>query len=376
MTNAILLPPDWDPKQAADEVMARLINVCLPTVKGAHDADFVIVDGKAYIVYMANDAQPGEAPSWPFIYNALSVVDLTTGAVEEVTTFAASEMAYDNVTLAAGACFVPRIIHKDAQTLRCYFASEDPGGRQSETWAIDYDLVHAAFEPNLHRVQIETDLGRFPMSPCHLYNHAAAKGFTGEPKDYGLYMIDSFKTFDGTIYAVLNNFPGGQNALSVLNDDLDCFTVVGDYFLPNEAKLTESAVNRLPDGTWCAISRQERGNQTYLFTTSEDGAQWTPHERWSLVDNGTNSKPTFDCFDGIYHLGWQEATRVNGVRRSIFNIEISRDGVHWERKYRFESEKSFQYPTFRLYKGGVYLTVTQGDASESHKERIMVGRLF
>jgi hypothetical protein len=376
MNTSTLLPPDRDPKQAADATMERLINVCLPTVKGAHDSDFVIVNGKAYIVYMANDVQPGEAASWPFIYDALSVVDLASGAVEQTTTFSASEMAYENVTLPVGACFVPRIIRKDARTLRCFFASEAPGTRQSQTWAIDYDLVRAAFEPRLHRVRIETDLGLFPMSPCHLYNHAAGKGFAGEPKDYGLYMIDGFKDFDGQIYAVLNNFPGGQNALAILNDDLDRFTVIGDYFLPNGTVLTESAVNRLPDGTWVAISRQECDDQNYLFASSDDGAHWTPHESRPLIRNGTNSKPTFDCFDGIYHLGWQEATLINGVRRSVFNIEASRDGIHWERRYRFESDRSFQYPTFRAHEGAIYLTVTQGDVSESRKERIMFGRLI
>jgi len=39
-----------------------------PEVKGAHDAEFVIVDGKAYILGMANDVQPSENPEWPFIY--------------------------------------------------------------------------------------------------------------------------------------------------------------------------------------------------------------------------------------------------------------------------------------------------------------------
>ncbi|MBU4460424.1 MAG: exo-alpha-sialidase, partial [Verrucomicrobia bacterium] len=91
--------------------------------------------------------------------------------------------------------------------------------------------------------------------------------------------------------------------------------------------------------------------------------------------NGTSSKPTFDRFDGLYYLGWQEATKIGGVGRSVFNIDVSRDGSTWERKYRFETEKSFQYPTFRKYDGAVYLTVTQGDSSPSRKERIMFGRL-
>ena len=62
-----------------------------------------------------------------------------------------------------------------------------------------------------------------------------------------------------------------------------------------------------------------------------------------------------------------------GVGRKIFNIEISRDGVTWERKYRFETEDSFQYPTFRQHAGAVWFSVTQGTRDSS--DRIMFGRL-
>jgi hypothetical protein len=93
------------------------------------------------------------------------------------------------------------------------------------------------------------------------------------------------------------------------------------------------------------------------------------------VPNGTNSKPTFDRFGGAYYLGWQENTHIQGVRRSVFNVDISRDGKTWERKYRFETPKSFQYPTFHEHDGVIWLSVTQGDSSPSRKERIMFGKL-
>ena len=370
-----LLPVDWDPKAAGDRVLARLVNVCLPTVKGAHDADFVGLNGKAYIVYMANDLQPSENPAWPFIYCALTVFDLTRGQVDDTVTFAASGMVFARAVLPAGACFVPRILRLDSTTLRCFFASESPGERESQTYYLDYDMVRGAFDRRLNRAWIQTDLGTFPMQPQALFRHAAAKGFALPQKDYGLYPIDSFKTFDGQVHAVLNNFPIGQNAWTVLSDERDRFVVLGDYFEPTDAVLTESAVNRLPGGSWVAVSRQERGDRNYMFTHSADGMHWQPHASLDLIRNGTNSKPTFDRFDGVYYLGWQEATRINGVARSVFNIEVSRDGVAWQRKYRFGSEHSFQYPTFRQAEGGIWLTVTQGDVSESRKERIMVGRL-
>jgi hypothetical protein len=63
------------------------------------------------------------------------------------------------------------------------------------------------------------------------------------------------------------------------------------------------------------------------------------------------------------------------VGRSVFNVDISRDGKTWQRKYRFESPKSFQYPTFHEHEGTIWLCVTQGDHDASRKERIMFGKL-
>ena len=99
-------------------------------------------------------------------------------------------------------------MQKDARTLRCVFASEDPGKRQSQTWYIDYDLTRMAFDWRIHRMELETAQGVFPMQPQHFHRHAAAKGFTGAPVMHGIYMIDSFKRFDGRLHAVLNNFLG------------------------------------------------------------------------------------------------------------------------------------------------------------------------
>jgi hypothetical protein len=124
-----------------------------------------------------------------------------------------------------------------------------------------------------------------------------------------------------------------------------------------------------------AICRQDEGTGNYMFTTSPDGRTWTPPAYWEFVPNGGSSKPIFERFGALYYLGWQEATRVGGVSRSVFNIDVSRDGVEWKRKYRFESEKSFQYPSIHEYKGEIFLTATQGDSSPSRKERIVFGKL-
>jgi hypothetical protein len=86
---------------------------------------------------------------------------------------------------------------------------------------------------------------------------------------------------------------------------------------------------------------------------------------------GSNSKPTFDKFGEVYYLGWQDAEVINGDRRTIFNIDISRDGKTWERKYRFITPHSFQYPTLHEHQGVIWLSVTQGTL----KDRIMFGKL-
>jgi len=370
-----LLPPDWDPIRAADAVLAQLITVTAPQVKGAHDAEMAIVGDRAYVVAEVNDDKPGEGAGWPCIYSAMSIVNVNTMEVERIIPFARGEEAFENETLPVGACFVPRIIQKDDDTLRCYFASEEPGVRQSQTWFIDYSLASGEFEPRIHRAKLKIAAGVFDMQPQHLHADAAAQGFAKPATGHGMYLFDSFKEFDGRTYVALNNYPGKQNALAVVNDALDTFEVIGHFNEPQALALSESAVNRLPDGTWVAICRQDGGNGNYTFATSADGRTWTPGEHRDIVPNGANSKPTFDRFGDVYYLGWQEATRINDVHRSVFNIDVSRDGEAWERKYRFGTDKSFQYPTFREHRGSIYLTVTQGDSDGSRKERIMFGKL-
>jgi len=372
---ASLLPPGWDAALAGDVVLERLVNTTAPQVKGAHDAEFVCVGDRAFVVTEANDVRPSESAGWPFVYSALSVVNLKTMALEKVIPIACGEQKFENETLPSGACFVPRIVQKDARIVRCYFASEEPSKRQSQTWFIDFDTERMAFEKQIHKARIKTAAGTFDMQPQFFHADAAAGGFQKPARDFGLYLFDSFKKFDGRTYVALNNFVGGQNALAVANDALDTFEVIGHYNEPQTLQLSESAVNRLPDGTWMAICRQDGGNGNYTLTTSQDGKTWTRGEHRDFVPNGGSSKPTFDKFGGIYYLGWQERTKINGVGRSVFNIDISRDGKTWERKFRFETPKSFQYPSFHEHNGSVWLSVTQGDTDASRKERIMFGKL-
>lgn len=370
-----LLPSGWNPKQAADNVMTGLVKVSSQEAKGAHDADFRIVGDRAFIVSMENDVKPGENQEWPYIFVSMSVVNMKTHTIEKIIPIARGGQVFENETLPPGACFVPRIIMKDKKTIRCFFASEEPGIRESQTWFIDFDCEKLKLESNIHRAKIKTSAGVFDMQPRYYYADAVATGgFTRKPVDNALYAFD-FKVFNNKTYVVINNFAGGQNGLAVMNDNLDTFEVLGQYNQPYELKLTESAVNRLPDSTWMAICRQEGGNKNYIFTTSKDGKTWSVGEHREIVPNGGSSKPTFDKLKGVYYLGWQESTMINKVGRSVFNIDISKDGKTWERKYRFETEKSFQYPTFREYNGTVWLTVTQGDTDASRKERIMFGKL-
>jgi len=370
-----LIPAGGDAKRAGDRVMDRLVRVTAPQVKGAHDAEMALVGNRAYVVAEVNDERPGEGAGWPTIYAAMSIVDLRTLKVVRVIPLARSGQKFANVQLPTGACFVPRILRLDDATLRCYFASEQPGKRQSQTWYRDFDTASGEFDAQIHRCKLKTDSGVVDLQPRAVHAEAARHGFTRKPVDYGLYLFDSFKQFDGRLYVAINNYPGGQNALAVMNKARDTIEIVGHYNRPRGVKLTESAVNRLPDGSWMAICRQEGGDRNYRFTTSADGRQWTPAQPRAFVPNGTSSKPTFDKFGDTYYLGWQEATRIDGAHRSVFNIDVSRDGKTWRRKYRFETPRSFQYPSFHQHNGVVWLCVTQGDNSKSRKERIMFGKL-
>jgi predicted neuraminidase len=365
-----ILPSDWDPKAEADKVLSGLVKVTAPQVKGAHDAEFVCVGDRAYVVEHDNDMAPGHGAG-AAQYCVLSVVSLKTRQLEKTIPMAKSEQAFDNVTLPKGMCFVPRIIRKDEHTLRTYFCSQ-PAKEQAITWYRDFDLRTLAFEGGIHKAKLKTAAGVFDMEPRHFHADAKAQGFTRKAVNQGLFIFDSFKEFAGRRYVALNNFPGRQNALAVLHDDLMTFEIIGHYNEPQSQDLSESAVNRLPDGSWMAICRNDKGN--YHFTTSQDGRTWTIGQPRPFVPNGLNSKPTFEKFGDVYHLGWQENTKVGDCGRSVFNVDVSRDGLTWERKYRFESSNSFQYPSFHEHQGSIWFTVTQSD-HKGTSDRIMFGKL-
>lgn len=365
-----LLPSGWDPVAAGNRVLEGLLRVTAASVKGAHDAEFVCVGDFAYVVEHDNDVQPGHGAG-EHQYAVLSVVNLRSRSVEQVMSIAQSGQSFANVKLPKGMCFVPRIRQQDADTLRCYFASQ-PDDQEAITWFRDFDLRTRQFSDRIHKAKLMTAAGIFDMSPAPFHADAVACGFRKPPQQFGLYLFDSFKTFDGSTYVALNNFPGRQNALARLHPDGVTFEVLGHYNEPQTQQLSESSVNRLPDGTWMAICRNESGN--YLFATSEDGQTWTEGREQPFVKHGDNAKPTFDRFGGCYFLGWQERTRIQHCRRSVFNIDVSRDGIRWERKYRFESANAFQYPSFHEHGGVIWLSVTQSDHGGS-TDRIMFGQL-
>jgi hypothetical protein len=195
----------------------------------------------------------------------MSVLHLPTLTVEKRIPIARAGQAFENSTLPMGACFVPRILRKDERTLRCYFSSGQPGEGQTQPWFIDFDLEKLAFSTSIHRAMLKTKAGILPMQPQRFFDDAVAHGFKGNPADHSLYIIDSFKVHDGKTYVGINNFDSGHNALAVLNEELDTFELVGHFTEPLGMFLTECAVNRLPDGTWMAICRQDAGVRNYAF---------------------------------------------------------------------------------------------------------------
>ena len=366
-----ILPANWNPKAAADKVIAGLIKVTAPEVQGAHGSKLTMVGDRAYVATLADNTSAGEEHSRDSIYSALSVVNLRTMTVENFLTTAHSGQIFTNETLPRGACYASGTLPLNEQTLRCFFCSEQPGRGQSQMYYRDFDLQTQTFAVDVHRLKLKTSSGVFDLQPQHFHADAVKHGFAKPAKDYSLELLDAFKKFDGRTYAVLNSYVNALNALTVFNDAGDTLEVVGHYNEPQSEPLCESAVNRLPDGTWMAICRNDKGN--YRFTTSADGKTWSIGQKRPNVPNGVNSKPTFDKFGGLYYLGWQEATKIQGVNRSVFNVDVSVDGVSWERKYRFESTASFQYPAFAEHEGAVWLTVST--AGRSGPASIMFGKL-
>jgi hypothetical protein len=146
-------------------VLSTLIKVSAPQVKGAHDADLVLVGERAFIVEHDNDIKPGHGAG-KAQYCVLTVVNVKTMSVERVVPMAKSAQAFANETLPAGACFVPRIIKLNDTTLRCFFACEDQSGKsQSQTWYRDFDIASLTFAPDIHRVKLKTSDGTFDMQP-------------------------------------------------------------------------------------------------------------------------------------------------------------------------------------------------------------------
>ena len=374
-----LLPKKWNPKTEADKILKSLIKVTSDYVKGAHDGEFVCGEKYAYVVSLVNDARAGENPYWLDLYSTLSIVSLEKMEVVKRIDFAKGGQQFKNETLPPGSCTVPRIIWKDKNTVRCYFASENPGKRQSQMWYRDFYPAEERFDDCIYKAKILTASGLHDMQPQYFLEDAAVNGNVRKPLDFGVFFVDSFKRFDNKTYVVINNFFAELNALAVLHEDFETFEILGHYNKPFEKRMSESAVNRLPDGRWVAVCRSEMKDQTYLFTTSKDGKNWEEARELPFVRDGSQSKPVLERFHGVYYLGWQDKATCKNVIRSVFNVDVSRDFIHWERKYRFESAHSFQYPTFHEHDGTIGLTVTQGDTDATphamYKERIMFGKL-
>ena len=201
-----LVPANWNPKAAADKVIAGLIKVTAPEVKGAHGSKLTLIGGRAYVATLADNTTPGEKHDRDSVYSALSVVNLKTMTVEAFLTTAKSGQAFTNETLPRGACYASGTLLLNDHTLRRFFCSEQPGRGQSQMYYRDFDLRTRAFANDVHRVKLKTSSGVFDLQPQHLHADAAKHGFPKPAKDHALELLDAFKKFDGRTYAVLNSY--------------------------------------------------------------------------------------------------------------------------------------------------------------------------
>ena len=132
-------------QERANQILCNMVRVTQRRMRGTHDAQMVIVRGIAYIVYSANDIRPGEGYSWPEEYCAMSLVDVTENRLIATKEIAVPSQSFANTQLKAGACFVPRILQKDENTLRCFFLSMDVQNRETESWYRDYYISEGCF---------------------------------------------------------------------------------------------------------------------------------------------------------------------------------------------------------------------------------------
>ena len=352
-----VLSKHHNPVLAADQVLRAMLQVNAPQVKGIHDAHMAILDGKAYIVYEANDLQPGESHRWEYIYCALSIVDIPTGRLERVLPFARSQQAFQNQVLPRGSCFVPRILVKDSATLRVYFASIPTDYSQQTLWFLDFHTHTQQFDNRIFPVYMEAGGERALMQPRFFYQQACRQGFHGKEDPAGLYLFEMGKKLDGRYYVAVNNFLTQQNALGVFNDQLDTVQILGNILEPQDAGMSESGITRLPDGSWLALLRSDLGDLNYYFAKSPDGIHWEQAQKSTITPGGSNSKPLLEKIGGLYFMGWQQQPA-----RTRFHIDLSSNGSDWERAFSFQiPDGSFQYPTLYPWNGAVYICATQGD---------------
>jgi len=231
----------------------------------------------------------------------MSMVNLKTMTLEKVIPIARGEQVFSNETLPVGTCFVPRILQKDDKTLRCYFASEHPKKRQAQTWYIDFDLATQSFTNEIHRVKLKTAAGNFDMQPQYFHNDAVAQGFTRPPRDYGMYLFDSFKPFDGKTYVAINDYRGRPERFG------------GDESRPRHRRSPRSLQRaRRPDahgiGSESTARRHLDGDrssgvrrQELHLQHKQRRANLDQERTRAFVANGTSSKPTFDRFGDLYY---------------------------------------------------------------------------
>ncbi len=351
------------PKAAGHAAMAEMLCISTAEMKGTHDAQYVFANGKAYIVYEANNEMAGDLETYEKEYAALAIVDIDSFTVENVEKFAYGNQVYANVTLPKGSAFVPRVIRKDENTLRFFF-SNIVKDTSAYIYYVDYYLATDTFAENAYRLQIMTSRGEEDFSAevyAELFRadgHECLDGYMGH------YLFDIFD-IGNTKYIALNNFHCGQNSLAKFNDTYDCVEIIGNIGgVFDNIKTTESGIVQLKDGTWMAILRNETGDKNYRFSYSKDGKTWSLPRSEDFVKNGTTSKPTLARFGEYYFMGWNE------ISRSLFHIAYSLDAKTWKTLYSFYAPTTFQYPEFNMHNGQMYFSVTTGS-----KEQIWFGKL-
>lgn len=171
---------------------------------------------------------------------------------------------------------------------------------------------------------------------------------------------------DGTLVCPSSTEHDGWRLHLETTDDLGhTWTRIGPTHPGDQKGAIQPSLLFHPDGRWQMLARDRRRVGTIWTTWSEDrGHSWSPLESTGLP-NPSSGTDAVTLDDGRHLLAYNHAQRQSEEAdsrgsRSVLNLALSEDGVHWQAAALLErSEGEYSYPAvIQTDDGLVHLTYT------------------